>query len=93
MKTKVIFRKYTIDKLGGLQVKGRILALFPYNPSGHPNECECIELNEGCTGTADYNLCLTITKPATEKEYKELYKYLKKKSYNLQVIKKRSFGR
>ncbi len=75
--TKVVFRKYK---------EGDILALFP----------ECPEVNYtvvcyqhiGQHGSADYQQCVAISKPATENEYQDLKRELESLGYDLKVVKK-----
>lgn len=77
-KTKVVFRKYKDN--------GDILALFPEIDEGN-YACSCYE-SVGQHGSADYNHCISITKPAKPEEYVSLQKELESIGYNLDIKKK-----
>jgi len=79
---KVIFRKF---------IGGNIIALFPEILSdAHFHTCSSYE-HVGQHGSADYNHVIQKTKPAVEKEYKDLYNELTKRGYKLKVIKRASY--
>lgn len=77
--TKVVFRKFA---------DGEIIALFPEEIfAGY---LVTSYLHFGQHGEADYNAMIRLTKPATEKEYAELYKELRNIGYDdLKVIKRK----
>jgi hypothetical protein len=75
---RVIFRKYNKG--------GDVVAFFP-DLKGYNYYITSYQ-HVGQHGDADYNHCLTITKPATETEYKDLYDELKGIGYNMKVVKK-----
>lgn len=76
--TKVVFRKYKDN--------GAILALFPEVDEGN-YKCSCYE-RIGQHGSADYQHCISITKPAKPDEFESLKKELESRGYNLDIKKK-----
>lgn len=81
-KTVVIFRKFKDEQ---------IIALFPYSYyyiPGRSDTCESY-MHMGQHSDAKYSACISVTKPASRKEYKDLFKELKSIGYNLQVMKRR----
>jgi hypothetical protein len=76
--TEVVFR---FDKTYG------VFALFPYVIESQTN-CSSYA-HVGQHSAADYYHCITTCRPATEAEYKDLFKELENNiGYNLKVIKK-----
>ena len=76
-KTKVVFRKYK---------NGEIIALFPEMVNGY---FVCSYMHMGQHSDADYSYVISITKPASEEEYKDLYNELTNQvGYNLRILKK-----
>jgi len=77
-KTKVVFRKFK---------DGEIIALFPFETQNYKNDCLSY-MHLGQHSEASYFYCIQISKPATEKEYKDLFNELSEIGYNLQIIKR-----
>ncbi len=78
-KQEVIFR---MDR------DGIAFALFPNIPSSE-NYVTCYE-HIGQHGSADYEGCIAVSRPATEREYADLRDELTKIGYNLDIRKRRS---
>jgi hypothetical protein len=75
----VVFRKWKAPFDG-------ILALFSHvRHSGHL--CMSYE-HVGQHGGADYTGCISVTRPATPEEYKDLKSELEQIGYNLQIRKR-----
>ena len=80
MKTPVVLRVW--------KVGGGVLALFPDSPSdalGH--YCDSFE-HIGQHSGADYLLCIECTRPATCAESKSLVQELKRRGYDLHIVKR-----
>lgn len=76
--TKVIFRKFK---------DGQIIALFPNEQDWY---LVMSYMHIGQHSRADYNYIISITKPATEEEYKDLYDELKRIGYDdLKICKRK----
>lgn len=85
MNTVVIFRKFKDD--------GSVCAFFPYEIATYDG-CISSYMHVGQHGSASYDCCVDITKPASPNEYKPLLKELRSIGYrNLQVRKKRSHSK
>jgi hypothetical protein len=80
-KTKVVFRVWP---------EGDILALFPEEPGdvlGH----QCLSYQRiGQHGNADYDHCISATRPAQPDEYAGLAEELRRIGYDLDVCKRAS---
>ena len=79
--TQVIFRKDT-PKNGG-----DVFALFP-DLEGSPYHCMCYQ-HVGQHGSADYNGCIAVSKPATPTEYADLLAELVSIGYDDLKIRQR----
>ena len=67
-----------------------VLALFPGIAATYEgNYCSSYQ-HFGQHGSADYNHCISMTRPATEEEYAELRGELESLGYNLVVIRRTS---
>ena len=77
--TRVVFRKFKDN--------GDILALFPYLSEGGASVESYMHV--GQHSGADYQHCISITKPATPEEYKDLAAELESIGYNLLIRKRR----
>jgi hypothetical protein len=77
MKTKVIFRKWK---------DGTITALFP-EVSSDEHGYNCLSYNHlGQHGEAEYDYCVSMTKPANIIEAASLAKELKGLGYDLKIV-------
>ena len=77
----MVFRKWS---------NGDILALMPEIPAdNYGYMCQSYEI-VGEHGGADYTGCISQTKPATKAEYKDCYTALKRRGYNIRVVKRAS---
>jgi len=76
--TETVFRKFP---------EGDILALFPYMIETLNYDVGCYQ-HIGQHGTADYNHCIEMTKPAKPKEYSDLLKELESMGYNIKPIQR-----
>lgn len=79
-KTAVIFRMWP-KKQGG-----ECLALFPYDICGN-HMCTSYQ-HTGQHSGADYDHCVSVTRPATSAEYAGLKAELETLGYDLRVIKR-----
>lgn len=80
--TEVVFRKFK---------DGQVIALFPYNPQNLMGNVGSY-MHLGQHSDADYNHVISITKLATEEEYKDLKNELENSvGYNLKVIRRRKY--
>lgn len=80
-KTKVVFRVWP---------DGDILALFPEEP-GSVCGCECMSyMSVGQHSAADYDGCISATRPAQPSEYANLVEELKRIGYELDIRKRAS---
>lgn len=75
---KAVFRKWP---------DGSIDALFPYQPELVRGNCAGYT-HIGQHFQADYNHCISKTKPATPAEYQDLLRELKSIGYDVTVIKR-----
>lgn len=82
---KTIFRKFK---------DGSIIALFPYDFYNRFDVDSITSyMHVGQHGEADYSHILTITKLATEEEYKDLLLELEDIGYEIEPIEKRHLSR
>ena len=72
-KTKVVFRKFK---------DGDIIALFPEQSYRH-NYTTGSYMHIGQHGDCDYHNIISMTRPATPEEYKDLYQELEILGYNM----------
>jgi len=75
----VVFRKYR---------NGDIIALFPFMNEGL-NMCNSY-MHIGQHGSADYNLVVSGTKPASKEEYADLFEELKQIGYNMEIRERKN---
>ena len=78
-KTAVVFRKYK---------EGDIIALFPYEIDS--GTCIMSYQHVGQHSGADYDHMIHCTKPAKQKEYRDLYTELVGIGYDLEIIKRQN---
>lgn len=84
-KTDVVFRVDT-----KLDFRGTIFALFPH---------ECCDCNGNVTtfqhvgqhSAANYNYCISISRPATKKECADLKKEMEGRGYNFNIVKRQNY--
>jgi tRNA C32,U32 (ribose-2'-O)-methylase TrmJ len=86
-KTDVMFR---VDKSG--DNKGVVYALLPHEAYNHSGSVTSYE-HVGQHGKADYNYCISKTRPATEKEYSALKEEMESIGYDINVVKKRNYNK
>ncbi len=79
--TKVVFRRYN----------GDILALFPEIPTDNQGLYCLSYMHRDGHAAADYDGCISYTKPATPEEYKDLFDELVQIGYEPQPIKRASY--
>ena len=78
----IVFRVYKDN--------GETLALFPHEVSNINGNVTCYE-HTGQHGEADYGHCMSITKPATEGQYKNLKIEMENLGYVIKVVKKQNY--
>ena len=88
-KTVVVFRKwrkaYRVSELCD------IIALFPELEGSGPSNCQSFE-HVGQHGSADYQLCIHNSVPASQEEYASTAKELEQNyGYNLEIRKRFQF--
>jgi len=72
--------------------EGEVLALFPYDIYNHIGLVNSY-MHVGQHSGEDYSSCIERSKPATEKESKDLKKELESIGYNLTIVKRRNFNK
>ena len=80
--TEVVFRKW----------KRSIIALFPYEVENSRGDVMSYQ-RIGQHSSANYNYIIVNSKPATQKEYKNLKKELENIGYKLKVIKRMNYDK
>jgi hypothetical protein len=87
-KTDVIFRVDTTKDF-----KGQVFAVFPHDVTTTRGEIG-MYCHVGQHSSADYNACISQSRPATEKEAKDLKNELENAvGYNLNVMKRRNYNK
>lgn len=82
--TEVVFRH---DKVFG------VFALFPYELYNNYSGSVISYARIGQHSAANYDGCIKSSRPATEDEYRDLFKELEFIGYNLKVIKRQNFAK
>ncbi len=82
--TRVVFRKWPEGKVEGVRA-GRIFALFPEIPAGHPGH-QCQSYEQGKHRAVVYDLCIRTSRPASPNDYANLKAELEKIGYRLEVV-------
>lgn len=86
-KTDVVFR---CDKSGDF--KDQVFALFPHEVSTHNGLVNCYQ-HVGQHSSANYSGCISVSRPATPKEYKDLKVEMEGLGYDLNIVKKQNYDK
>lgn len=71
--------------------KGTVFAILPYEIERNGQITTYQHIGQHSSG--EYQLCLKLSRPATETEYAELKAEMESLGYNIKVIKKQNYKR
>ena len=86
-KTDVMFRK---------EKDNSITAFFPHFPYDYNYDGKGLitcYAHIGQHSGADYNHCISVSKPAKENEYKDLFEELESIGYDLNIVKRQNYDK